>query len=202
MLVFQRKHNVDSSPPRSPIVRYMGGRPYLANSDYEPQLNQHFEQDPLSPYNRANRIMTSQSPVPGEGRGSRLQYGTLQRAPGIASSPHMRGSLTQLRPLTQPEPFNLTTGTRSRRPGSVLGLHPPGKEPGVPLDQRLSIRDIYLAPPPEPVNTMVGTIQVACRDIKAPKNAPKESNFRMIADARANGRLFARSFAGGTPLAV
>jgi len=25
---------------------------------------------------------------------------------------------------------------------------------------------------------------------------------RMIADARANGRLFARSFAGGTPLAV
>jgi len=191
----QRKRNVQSPPPKSPNVRYLGGRPYFANSDYEPQLNMPFEQDPISPYNRSNRIMTAQSPVPGEGRGSRLHYGTLG-APGLSTSP------PRLRPLTQPEPFDLTTSSRSRRPGSKLGLHPPGKEPGLPLNERLAIRSIYLSPPTDPVNTMLGSVQVAVRDIKAPKNAPKESNFRMIADARANGRLFARSFAGGTPLAV
>lgn len=72
----------------------------------------------------------------------------------------------------------------------------------MPLGQRLTIRDIYLQPPPEPVNTMVGSVKVTFRDIKAPKQSPKEFEFVRIANARASGSLFNRSFAGSQPLAV
>jgi len=176
----------------SPAIRFQGGRPYHANSQYEPEMIMPFDQDPASPLNKQNRHF--ESPTHGETRGSRLStYGTMTRGDGYG---------TGRRPVTQPHPFALSTITRSRRPASVLGVHPPGKLQGTSLENRLAIRDLYMAPPPEPVNTMMGSIKVTFRDIKAPKQAPKEFEFVRIANARASGSLFNRSFAGSQPLAV
>ena len=52
-----------------------------------------------------------------------------------------------MRPATVPRPFHLATPQRSRRPQSIEGIYPPAKAPGVPLNVRLQLRDIYLHPP-------------------------------------------------------
>ena len=106
------------------------------------------------------------------------------------------------RPTTQQARFTLATGTRSRRPESVLGMHPPGKQPGLSLEDRLQVRQMSASPPLSPVNTMVGSVSVAYCSIEAPRAAAKQNNFRIISAARANGHLFERSFAGAIPLAV
>mmetsp|Transcript_10351 Transcript_10351/g.14882 ORF Transcript_10351/g.14882 Transcript_10351/m.14882 type:complete len:253 (-) Transcript_10351:52-810(-) len=195
-----KRETMKRFPPRTtsplPAVRFMGGHPYYANSQYEPEMLVPFDQDPISPHHKNNRHMTMQSPVSFEGRGSRLQsYSSMTRGRGIAA-------YNESRPVTQPMPFALSTINRSRRPASTLGLHPPGKQPGISLDHRLTIRDLYLAPPHEPLNTMVGSVKVTFRDIQAPKQSPKEFEFVRIANARASGSLFNRSYAGSQPLAV
>ncbi len=195
-----KKPRDELSPP---AVRFCSGRPYIANCTYMPEIIMPFDDrlsrseyvgdnqlNPLSPSRTRHispqgRLLSPDSP-----QGARLMnYGLNTK-----ESRHRR-------PATMPAAFNLTTTTRSRRTDSVLGHHPPGKEPGVSLDQRLAVREIYRAPPPQPINTMMGSVKVAIRDIRAPKQAPKEVEFARIANARACG-LFRRSFAGSLPLAV
>ncbi|EKX40960.1 hypothetical protein GUITHDRAFT_112965 [Guillardia theta CCMP2712] len=167
-------------------IRYIQGRPYMSGKPNADPDAAALRRHSLSP--SPSVVMPPISPEFGQRRGSLLsRYGVL-------------GNST--RPNTVPDPFNLETSKRSRRPLSRLSQYPPGKEPGVSIQERIRARELMSSPPPKPVNWMIGSAQVIVKDVQKPSQAPKESEFVRLARARSRGSLFERSFGGSKPLGI
>ena len=152
-------------------IRYIQGRPYMSGKPNADPDAAALRRHSLSP--SPSVVMPPISPEFGQRRGSLLsRYGVL-------------GNST--RPNTVPDPFNLETSKRSRRPLSRLSQYPPGKvrgsqcvtdlctpmtgwwqEPGVSIEERIRARELISSPPPKPVNWMIGSAQVIVKDVQVP----------------------------------
>ena len=82
--------------------------------------------------------------------------------------------------------------------------YPPGKDAniGVPLRDRLALKDLYLSPPKVPnyVNASErGSVGIAVFGVEAPLTAPKRGEFARFACASSKGGVFPRAFAGCLP---
>eukprot|EP00288_Rhodomonas_lens_P006658 CAMPEP_0177724000 /NCGR_PEP_ID=MMETSP0484_2-20121128/18500_1 /TAXON_ID=354590 /ORGANISM="Rhodomonas lens, Strain RHODO" /LENGTH=144 /DNA_ID=CAMNT_0019236449 /DNA_START=295 /DNA_END=729 /DNA_ORIENTATION=- len=104
--------------------------------------------------------------------------------------------------VTIPKPKRLVTPSRSRRSEIGAGGCPSGKDAfGIPLPERLALKELYLSPPRSPayVNDTKGNVRLATYQVEAPQTAPKRGEFCRLAVASSKGGVFARNFAGCLP---
>ena len=103
---------------------------------------------------------------------------------------------------TVPVPFRLMTPSRSRRIIYSSGA-PSGKaDPGITLEDRISMQQIYKNPPKEPLyinDSKTGKVMVRLQVFEGPATSPKRNEFSRFAVARSRGGIFPRGPGGCVP---
>lgn len=103
---------------------------------------------------------------------------------------------------TVPIPYRLMTPSRSRRVIYGSGA-PSGKaHPGITLEDRISMQQVYLNPPKEPLyinDRTTGKVLVRQQVLEGPATSPKRNEFSRFAVARSRGGIFPRGPGGCVP---
>lgn len=103
---------------------------------------------------------------------------------------------------TTPHPFRLMTPSRSRRIIYSSGA-PSGKSnPGIVLEDRIKMQQVYLNPPREPLfinDSTSGNVVVRLQVLEGPATSPKRNEFSRFAVARSRGGIFPRGPGGCVP---